>query len=81
MDSTISVVEAKLLISCTVTIQLICVFVVHMQKGGFLMTRHILQPVIFGWQLVSPIYRKKHNGSIEGIPNTRTISSTYSEKV
>ena len=40
MDSSIYVAKTKALISCAVTVQLICVFVfAYMQKAGFLMTR------------------------------------------
>ena len=38
-DCTICVVKTNMLISCTGTIQLICPFVLHIQKAGFLMTR------------------------------------------
>ena len=37
-DCNISVAKTKKLISCTVTAQLICMFFVHTQKAGFLMT-------------------------------------------
>ena len=41
MDYAISVVKTKALISFTVTAKLICAFVSHMQKAGFLTTRLI----------------------------------------
>ena len=40
-DCTFYVAKTKVLISCAVTAQLICVFVLHLQKAGFLITRLI----------------------------------------
>ena len=36
-NCTIHVAKTKALISCAVTVQLICAFISHMQKSGFLM--------------------------------------------
>ena len=41
MDCTIYVAKTKALIGCAVTAQLICVFFLHMQNVGSLMTRLI----------------------------------------
>ena len=41
MDCTIYVAKTKVLVSCVIIAQLICAFVLHMQKEGFLMPRLI----------------------------------------
>ena len=45
MDCTIYVAKPKALISCAVTVQLICAFFSHMQKAGFLITRLKYEPM------------------------------------